>query len=47
MLQQFLYKSERKIVNTYLKFVDTTIKPAVLYAVKAGVTPNTSRFLTL
>ena len=32
ILQQFLYKSEGKSVNTYLNLIDTTIKPVVLYA---------------
>ena len=31
MLQQFLHESEAKTVNTYLNFIDTTIKPVVLY----------------
>ena len=31
-LQRFLYKSERKTVNTYLNLLDTTIKPSVPHA---------------
>ena len=31
ILQQFLYKSEGKTINTYLNLTGTTIRPVVLY----------------
>ena len=46
ILQRFLYKFERKTVNTYLNLIDATIEPVVLCACESWEDPKDQNSLS-